>query len=118
MVIIFLLVTVTLSAQTERDSIRQSNRHDFIVVGNHQQELKTGDYIVVATTLTEEDAKRMIKEYKKLKVPEPLYAYVSNKSLWFIYFAGGNGIEVARQKRDEIRKNKVYKDAWLLTIHD
>ena len=121
--LLWTLVIASLSAaraQTaiaNKDSIRKMNRHDFISQGHHANELKLGTYVVVSTVLNEADAKLMIKEYLKLKCPEPAYGYVSNKKLWYLYFEGEDDIEKAKLIRDNYRKNKMFKDAWLLTVH-
>ena len=122
-VLSFLIFDVSLlKAQIQPgDSTRQISRrerHDFIRGGSHSQELKRGNYVVVATTLNETDAKKLVEEYKKLKAPAPHYGYVSRKALWYLCFSGEDDIDQARQKRDDLRKHKAYKDAWLLTIHN
>jgi hypothetical protein len=96
---------------------QESHRHDFVRKGNQASDMQFGDYVVVAQTVSESDAKKFVKEMKKLKLPVPSYGFQSNKQFWFVYFDGSDDIEKARQKRDELGKHDMYKSAWLLTIH-
>lgn len=113
-----LFISLNLKASTKQDSIQVSNRHVFIAQGDNANEMETGDYVVVATTLTEEDAKSAIKEFKKLKYPEPSYGYATAKSIWYINYGPYQNIEEAKKKRDEYRAFPLFKNAYLLTIHE
>jgi hypothetical protein len=96
---------------------QEALRHDFVRKGTQSNDIKMGDYVVVAQTVSEADAKKFVKEMKKLNLPVPVYGYQSNKKFWFVYFDGSDDIERARQKRNELAKHDMYKSAWLLTIH-
>ena len=85
--------------------------------GTQSNDIRLGDYVVVAQTVSEADAKKFVKEMKKLNLPVPSYGYQSNRQFWFVYFDGSDDIEMARQRRDELAKHDMYKSAWLLTIH-
>jgi hypothetical protein len=104
-------------SNVRQDSIPKPNRHDFVGRGTHPNELKLGDYVVVGTALSEKDANLMVKQFKKLKYPTPSYAYLTIKSLWYIYYGSYTEIEEAKLKRDEYRKYKMYQNAYLLTVH-
>lgn len=103
--------------EAEEQSINKAHRHDFVRMGNEGQDLKIGDYVVIARTLNEEDAIKFIKEIKKEKLPVPKYGYQSNQKFWFIYFDGNEDIEQARAKREELIVHAMFKGAYLLTIH-
>ena len=96
---------------------QQAHRHEFVRKGTQANDIKMGNYVVVAQTVSEADAKKFVEEMKKLKLPVPSYGYQSNKQFWFVYFDGSDDIEQSRQKRDELKKHDLYKTAWLLTIH-
>jgi hypothetical protein len=96
---------------------QESHRHEFVRKGTQANDIKIGDYVVVAQTVSEADAKKFAKEMKKLKLPVPSYGYQSNKQFWLVYFDGSDDIDKARQKRDELGKHDMYRSAWLLTIH-
>jgi hypothetical protein len=114
-ILIFTFINIGLSAIPS--IAQESHRHDFVRKGNQANDMQFGDYVVVVQTVSESDAKKFVKEMKKLKLPIPSYGYQSNKQFWFVYFDGSDDIEKARQKRDELGKHDMYKSAWLLTIH-
>jgi hypothetical protein len=117
---LFALILLSLAAHhvSAQDSKpEQSHRHDFVRKGDQANDMKMGDYVVVAQTVSEADARKFVKEMKKLKLPVPSYGYQSNKQFWFVYFEASDDIEGARLKRNELRQNDMYKSAWLLTIH-
>lgn len=92
--------------------------HEFWVKGNHANELGLGNYVVVAQTITEADAKKLIQEYKKLDFPQPKYGYQSNKGFWMIGFSVEGDILDAKAAHKKYTVYSLYKSAWLLTIHD
>lgn len=103
--------------ETEEISTENSSRHQFVMRGDGLHELKSGDYVIVGMCLRESDAKRMMEELKRLEHPVPSYGYLSNTQLWYLFFGGKDDIETAHQERDKYRKMKMFKNAWLLTVH-
>jgi hypothetical protein len=114
---ILIFTIVVLGWNITSSMAQKSNRHDFVRKGTRADDMQMGSYVVVAQTVSEADAKKFVKEMKKLKLPVPSYAYQSTKGFWFVYFDGSDDIEQSRQKRDELGKYEMYKSAWLLTIH-
>ena len=117
---LFVFISLSLTAlhfQHKNLTSNKVHRHEFVRKGDQANDMKMGDYVVVAKTVSEADAKKFVKEMKKLNLPVPSYGYQSNKQFWFVYFEASDGIESARLKRNELRKNDLYKSAWLLTIH-
>jgi type IX secretion system PorP/SprF family membrane protein len=94
-----------------------AERHEFVKRGDHVKELDLGDFVIVGVFRGEANAKHMSDELKKLGFSEVDYGYLTNKAVWYIHIAGSNDIEEARTKRDKYRKMKMFKDAWLLTVH-
>lgn len=50
---------------------QDSHRHEFVRKGTQANDIKMGDYVVVAQTVSEADAKKFVKEMKKLKLQVP-----------------------------------------------
>jgi type IX secretion system PorP/SprF family membrane protein len=99
------------------DGHPHAERHEFVRRGEHQAEMDLGDYVIVGVFRAEPNAKRFADELKKLGFSEVDYGYLSNKSIWYVHIAGSDDIEEARAKRNKYRKMKLFKDAWLLTVH-
>jgi type IX secretion system PorP/SprF family membrane protein len=94
-----------------------AERHEFVVRGNHVSEMDLGDYVIVGVFKGEANAKHMSDELKKLGFSEVDYGFLTNKAVWYVHIAGSNDIDEARSKRNKYRKMKMFKDAWLLTVH-
>ncbi len=92
-------------------------RHEFVRRGNHQSEMDLGDYVIVGVFRGEANAKHMSEELKKLGFSEVDFGYLTDKAVWYVHIAGSNDIEEAKTKRNKYRKMKMFKDAWLLTVH-
>ena len=101
----------------EHNEPSHGERHEFVKRGNHEKEMDLGDYVIVGVFRAEANAKHMTDELKKLGFSEVDYGYLTNKAVWYIHIAGSNDIEEARTKRNKYRKMKMFKDAWLLTVH-
>jgi hypothetical protein len=94
-----------------------AERHEFVLRGNHEKEMELGDYVIVGVFRSEANAKHMTDELRKLGFSEVDYGFLTNKAVWYIHIADSNDIEEARSKRNKYRKMKMFKDAWLLTVH-
>jgi type IX secretion system PorP/SprF family membrane protein len=94
-----------------------AERHEFAQRGNHAKELELGDFVIVGAFRSEPNAKHMTDELRKLGFSEVDYGYLTSKSVWYIHFAPTDDIEEAKTKRNKYRKMKMFKDAWLLTVH-
>ena len=101
----------------EHNETTHAERHEFATRGNHAEELELGDYVIVGAFRSEVNAKHMTDELKKLGFSEADYGYLTSKSVWYIHFAPTDDIEEAKAKRNKYRKMKMFKDAWLLTVH-
>jgi len=94
-----------------------AERHEFVKRGSHVSEMDLGDYVIVGVFKGEANAKHMSDELKKLGFSEVDYGYLSEKAVWYVHIAGSNDIEEARTRRNKYRKMRMFKDAWLLTVH-
>jgi hypothetical protein len=45
------------------------------------------------------------------------YGHLTEKNLWYVYLIQTTDINAARAERDRLRKMKLFRDAWLLTVH-
>ena len=114
----FLLPVIT-NAQQDNDSTASKKvmRHEFATRGNHKNELNLGDYVIGGAFASEENAKHMTDELKKDGFSTTGYGYLSSKKAWYIYLSVCDDIEIAKAERDKYQKLKMFKDAWLLTVH-
>ena len=94
-----------------------AERHEFAQRGNHVSEMDLGDYVIVGVFRSEVNAKHMASELKKLGFSDVDYGFSSHKSVWYIHFSPTDDIEEAKTQRNKYRKMKMFRDAWLLTIH-
>lgn len=92
--------------------------HEFWGRGNHGHELALGNYVVVAQTISEDDAKKLIQEFKKLDLPIPTYGYQSNKGFWLVSFNVEGDIPDLQEAHKKYVAHSLYKSAWLLTVHE
>lgn len=106
-----------LFAQSTDENVH-AQRHEFVKRGNHAEELKLGDYVVVGVFQGKGNAKSMARELKKLSYANAAYGYLTNKNLWYVHLGTAADIETARNDRDKIKKMKMFKEAWLLTVQE
>jgi type IX secretion system PorP/SprF family membrane protein len=96
-----------------------AERHEFWTRGNHEKELEIGHYVIVGVFKSEANAKRVSDGYRNLGFNEVDYGFQSGKGFWFVHIAGSEDMDVpdANKLRNKYRKMKMFKDAWLLTVH-
>ncbi|WKZ61623.1 MAG: PorP/SprF family type IX secretion system membrane protein [Cyclobacteriaceae bacterium] len=93
-----------------------AERHEFVKRGGHQDEMDTGDFVVVGTFRSKENAIHFSEGLVKLGFTAD-YGHLTEKEMWYVYVAQTNDINTARTERDKYRKMKIFRDAWLLTVH-
>ena len=93
-----------------------SERHEFVKKGAHAQELDVSDYVVVGVFKLEKNAHHFSDGLKKLGF-KAKYGHLTEKEVWYVYLVQTNDINTARAQRDNFRKMKIFRDAWLLTVH-
>lgn len=94
-----------------------AERHEFVKQGGHHAEMDLGDYVIAGVFRSEANAKHYAEGLQKLGFPDIDYGYLTEKNLWYVHIAGSDDINEARQRRDQFRKLRVFRDAWLLTVH-
>lgn len=94
-----------------------AERHEFVQKGDHKDELDYGDYIVVGVFKSDVNAKHFSDGLVNLNFKAD-YGHLTLKNLWYVYLLKTKSIQVARAERDKYRKMKMFRDAWLLTVHE
>lgn len=93
-----------------------AERHEYYKRGNHPKELPVSDYVVGGVFRSEPNAKHFSDGLDKLGF-NTHYGHLTEKNLWYVYIIQTDDINKARAERDRVRKMKILKDAWLLTVH-
>jgi type IX secretion system PorP/SprF family membrane protein len=93
-----------------------AERHEFVKKGTHEDELDVADYVVTGVFKEESNARHFTDGLKKLGF-KAKYGHLTEKAVWYVYLFQGSDINEARSERDKYRKMKLFRDAWLLTVH-
>lgn len=93
-----------------------AERHEFVKRGGHEKELDVADYVIGGVFGKEENAKRFAEGLNKLGFHSH-FGHLTEKNLWYVYLMQTTDINTAKAERDRVRKMKILKDAWLLTVH-
>lgn len=99
------------------DAHAHAERHEFVKQGGHQAELEIGDYVISGVFKLEENAKKLSEGLVKLGFKDSDYGYLTLNNLWYVHVAASNDLTEIRKQRDKFRAMKIFKDAWLLTVH-
>jgi type IX secretion system PorP/SprF family membrane protein len=97
------------------DTHANSERHEYAKRGTGKEELKAGDYVVAAVFKTSSSADQYADGLVKLGFKAE-YGHISEKNIWCVYIVIAKNINEARAERDNFRKMKIFRDAWLLTV--
>lgn len=97
------------------DTHANSERHEYSKRGTGKEDLKPGDYVVAGVFKTSSSADRYADGLVKLGFKAD-YGHISEKNMWCVYIVIAKNINEARAERDNFRKMKIFRDAWLLTI--
>ena len=98
------------------ESYPNAERHEYAKEGNNKNELDASDYVVTGVFATESNARTFSDGLKKLGF-KAKYGRSTEKDVWYVYLVKTGDINTARAERDRYRKMKIFRDAWLLTIH-
>ena len=93
-----------------------AERHEFSKRGHHKNELEVADYVVSGVFAEETNARAFSDGLKKLGF-KAKYGRSTEKGVWYVYLVRTGDINTARTERDNYRKMKIFRDAWLLTVH-
>lgn len=91
-------------------------RHEFVKRGKNKNELPAGTYVIVGAFRSETNAKNYSVDLQDMDIEEADYGFISVRNLWYVYLHSSDDLGKARQERDKYRAEKMFKDAWLLTV--
>ena len=94
-----------------------AERHEFVKQGVHHAELEIGDYVIAGVFKMEANAKKYSDGLQKVGFADSDYGYLTQNDLWYVHIAESNDLDMIRQHRDKFRKMKIFREAWLLTVH-
>ncbi len=93
-----------------------AERHEFVKRGSHQEELDYGDYVIVGVFKGRPNAEHFSSGLNKMAFTTD-FGFLTEKAIWYVYIAQTNDINEAKAERDKYRKLRIFRDAWLLTVH-
>ena len=93
-----------------------AERHEFVKKGSHQEEMDYGDYVIVGVFKGRPNAEHYSSGLNKMAFTSD-FGFLTEKSIWYVYIAQTNDINEAKAERDKYRKLRIFRDAWLLTVH-
>ena len=93
-----------------------AERHEFVKRGDHEEELDVADYVIGGVFKSDANAKHFAEGLNRLGFKAD-YGHLTEKTLWYVYLIQTDDINLARAERDRVRKMKILRDAWLLTVH-
>ncbi|HEY8937968.1 MAG TPA: PorP/SprF family type IX secretion system membrane protein [Cyclobacteriaceae bacterium] len=113
---------LTLHADNPTEQHNETNhpnaeRHEIVKKGTHEKELQVSDYVIGGVFKAEEHAKHFADGLKKLGFKAG-YGHLTEKAVWYVYVFKTDDINKARDERNSLRKTKILRDAWLLTVQD
>lgn len=97
------------------ESHPNADRHEFVTQGSHPKELAVADYVISGVFKAEEHAKHFSDGLKKAGFASG-YGHLTEKAVWYVYVYQTNDISKAKAERDRVRKFKMLRDSWLLTV--
>ena len=95
---------------------KHADRYEQVQKGQHQSEMDIGEYVVVGVFKAEETAKKYSEGLKALGFKDLDYGFLSAKNTWYVHSAVTTNPAAAQTTRERLRKLKVFRDAWLLTV--
>lgn len=104
------------TAEHNEEGHPNAERHEYYKRGNHAKELPVSDYVIGGVFKAEANAKHFSDGLDKLGF-NTHFGHLTEKSLWYVYVIQTDDINKARAERDRVRKMKILRDAWLLTVH-
>jgi len=93
-----------------------AERHEFVKKGTHHEEMDYGDYVIVGVFKARPNAEHFSTGLNKMTFTSD-FGYLTEKNLWYCYIAQATDINEAKAERDKFRKLRIFRDAWLLTVH-
>jgi type IX secretion system PorP/SprF family membrane protein len=94
-----------------------AERHEFVKRGGHSEELEIGDFVIAGVFRSKINAEHFAEGLKLHGFNTVDHGHLTEKNLWYVYLAHTDNLEAAKAERDKFRKMKIFRDAWLLTVH-
>ncbi len=85
--------------------------------GNHILEMPKGHYVIIGAFRYHENAENY-SDYIFNKGYDNNYGFNSEAGLFYVIYYKGKTPSETRQVRDEIRKNRLFSDAWYLMVEE
>jgi type IX secretion system PorP/SprF family membrane protein len=98
------------------DAHPHAERHEFVKRGSHSEELEIGDYVIAGVFRSKVNAEHFATGLVQHGFKAD-HGHLTEKNLWYVYISHNANIDQARTDRDRYRKMKIFRDAWLLTVH-
>jgi type IX secretion system PorP/SprF family membrane protein len=95
-----------------------AERHEFVKRGTHTDEMDLADYVIVGAFRGKENAQRFATGLIAMGHKQTDYGFISARNIWYVYVSSGNDLAAVKAERDKFRKLAMFKDAWLLTVHE
>jgi hypothetical protein len=108
------LLTVHQSAEKTQE---HPIRHEFMKRGQSRNDLPFGTYVIAGAFQNEKNAKRVVKGYQDLSFKETEYGFQSEKKLWYVFVSEHLDIDSASGSLKKYQTMQIFRDSWLLTIH-
>jgi hypothetical protein len=96
---------------------KHADRYERVQRGDHQEEMELGEYVIVGVFKTEANAKKYAEGLKVMGFNDMDYGFLTAKNIWYVHSVVTNDAAAAQATREQYRKLKVFRDAWLLTVH-
>ena len=93
-----------------------SDRHEFVKRGEHEEELEVGNYVIVGVFSSRANAASFVKGLTRMSF-DAHFGFLTEKNHWDVYLFRSDDINEVRSERNKSRKLRIFRDAWLLTVH-
>jgi type IX secretion system PorP/SprF family membrane protein len=94
-----------------------AERHEFVKRGSHSEEMEIGDFVIAGVFRSKVNAEHFAAGLKQHGFNTADHGHLTEKNLWYVYLAHTDNLDKAKAERDKFRKMKIFRDAWLLTVH-
>ena len=95
-----------------------NQRHDFVKRGTHHEELEVATYVIAGAFQSRANAEHYVNTLRSLGYKDADFGHLSVRNLWYVFIAEEAEIPDARKDRNELQKNKIFRDVWLLTVQE
>jgi hypothetical protein len=78
-------------------------------------ELESATHVITGAFISKANAEHFTSELRKLGF-NANFGQLSQLKIWYVFIAKETDLVKARAERDEFRKNKIFRNAWVLTV--